>query len=889
MPLERCRRALPNAREFPDETTHPRRYGRGVGNRYKLVALAVFAAALFCASGSEASAQHDSATTTSAALEAANALMAQPWTGSNGSNGLAAQYTRKAQAGIAALSGKRITHLHGNGWHFDVELQKVSGSMNVARPPGFASASPSEFTIAAPLNGGWSIGLSGVAHADGAACCTPAGKNWFSVKGDVPFALTISDIRLAAGARLNASDPTRPTLTSAQISATAKVGGSGWFPGVPINLTATVANGAIVLGADVVNTSFSWGGVGAHLTIHLALKILPGQQQLEAQIGKTLDLSAAVQNAVLSLSGNLGVSLPKPVGPKSGSLGLDLPFQFPSSRSLNDALVVLQPPLPRRWPPATAPDTSDGHAQPSAATGPDFAAARDTLESGIERHLPYGTVLSIDAARRVSVTRHPTYGLENDSMIWSGHYLAAEGFRYAATMSPDALVRVRTLLNGIKQNFDVTTDAVVAKPNGNLLGAPLYAAVPRSYAGIFARSSMPNDGLGYTDGALDKRGSCYYVKPAGGWRDSSGSYRTVAEAGTHAKSRTFRPVGTITYGFGCGDRGEIDHPISRDQYLGLFMGLGYAYALIPDEAIRTQIRALVDPALGFLLRNNWNVPLPPTGQIVTTFIGDIDAQLALLRIGATVDPAKFAGRYQAVAAATDLAWIPIWFSTIDPAVAYFKFNLGHAALGPATFLESDPALKASWLRSYRILAAPTLSHRNAYFDLVDVLVGAATPSSPSVSNPHMALGAEITSDLADWLTRWSAVKGPTGMPRNVTSAASAAYLAKLWARSPRGVVAYTDTNGNTGWLADFVVPLWARPGNGMDFVWQRSPFGSGVDGPGSGRKVSDPLTRRSFACAATPPSTAQLTLCSAEGSREGPGIDFLLPYWLGTYLRVLPG
>jgi hypothetical protein len=32
----------------------------------------------------------------------------------------------------------------------------------------------------------------------------------------------------------------------------------------------------------------------------------------------------------------------------------------------------------------------------------------------------------------------------------------------------------------------------------------------------------------------------------------------------------------------------------------------------------------------------------------------------------------------------------------------------------------------------------------------------------------------------------------------------------------------------------------------------------------------------------------QLTLYSAEGSREGPGIDFLLPYWLGTHLKVLP-
>jgi hypothetical protein len=813
-------------------------------------------------------------------LDAANTLMAQPWTGSNG-NGLADQYRKQTLDSITALNGKRITHLHGNGWHFDVNLTNMSGSMNIKNPPGFVSASPTNFTVASPRSGGWSIGISGVAHADGAACCTPAGRNWFSVKGDVPFGLTVSNLRLTALANLNASDPTRPTLTSAQVGATATIGGSGQFSGVPINLSATVANGAIVLGGDVVKTGFSWGGIGAQLTIHLQLKILPSQEQLEAQVGKTLDLSAAVQDSLLSVSGALKVNLPQPVGKKSGSLGLDLPFQFPSSRSFNDALTVLQPPLPRAWPAPGAPDRVDGHARPPIASAADFAVARDALETGITTHLPYGTVLSIDA---VTPKGKKSYGLENDSMIWSGHYLAAEAFRYAATGSADALTRVRTLLDGIKTNFDVTGDAVVM--DGRM------TPVPSIYSGVFARSSLPdNDALGYTDGNLnDRGGGCYYERPAKGWRRANATYATLGAALAHApKGAKPTPIGTVTYGFGCGDRGDKDHPISRDQYLGLFMGFGYAYALIPDATIRTQIRALVDSALDFLVvRNNWNAPLPPTGRVLTTFIGDIDAQVSLLRIGASVDPAKFDARYQSVAAAVDLAWIPIWISTVEPVVAYFKFNLGHAAMGPASYLETDPALKAGYLRSYRILAAPTLTHRNAYFNLVDILTGSVTASSPSPSNPSMTRSAEITSDLGDWLTRWNAVKGPDRMPRNVTSASSAQYLAKLWATNPPAAVAYTDMNRSQGWLADFVLPLWARPGNGMDFVWQRSPFGTGVDNPGSARKAIDPVTRQSYACASTPPSAAQLSLCSAEGSREGPGIDFLLPYWLGTYLKVLP-
>ncbi len=841
------------------------------------VVLSTLAAALVVVSASQASSRQDEVSTS--ALDAANTLMAQPWSGSNGQNGLAAQYRAKTVASIVAMSGKRITHLHGNGWHFDVTLQNMGGSMNLANPPGFASASPTEFTLGAPLNGGWGLTVSGTAHTDATACCTPVHKNWFSLQGNVPFVLSISKIRLTAAARLNAVDPTRPLLSGAQVSATASVGGSGWFPGVPVTLAATVANGSIILGGDVVNTGFSAGGAAAHLTVHVALKILPEHTQAEVQIGKTLDLGVALQDAVLSLSGSVSVDLPKPVGRQSGSLAFDLPFQFPSSGSLNDALAVLAPPLPRQWPPQGAPDRADGHAKPSTAAPAEFAAARDTLESGIVNHLPDGAVLSIDTS---SSTQKQSYGLENDSMIWSGHYLAAEAFRYAATTSPDALARLNTVLDGIKRNFDVTTDAVGM--NGRL------TPVPSTYAGVFARSSLPGgDKLGYTDGPLEKRGSCYY-EHASGWTQGSHTYPTlaIAQARVGKNVASLTPVEPIRYGFGCGDRGERDHPISRDQFLGLFMGLGYAYALVPDAAVRAKIRALVDPALGFLLRNNWNVPLPPTGQIVTTFIGDFDAQLALLRIGATVDAGRFDASYRAVAAAVDLAWIPIWFSTIDPPVAYFKFNLGHASMGPAAYLETDAALKASYLRAYRMLAAPTLTHRNAYFNLVDILAGATTAASPSASAPTMSRGSEIVSDLADWLTRWNAVKGSDGMPRNVTSNASAQYLASLWSSSPSGVVAYTDTNGSQGWLANFVVPLSLRSGNGMDFVWQRSPFGAGVDGPKSTRRAGVG-THQPYACAATPPTALQVQFCSQEATREGPGIDFLLPYWIGTYLKVLPG
>src|SRR5437764_8959606 len=76
------------------------------------------------------------------------------------------------------------------------------------------------------------------------------------------------------------------------------------------------------------------------------------------------------------------------------------------------------------------------------------------------QHLPYGTILdprfassdpaSSDYGVIVSYTRC------RDSAIWTGHYLAAEAFRYAVTGSSDALSNVQGAVNGISNLRQVT-------------------------------------------------------------------------------------------------------------------------------------------------------------------------------------------------------------------------------------------------------------------------------------------------------------------------------------------------------------------------------------------------------------------------------------------------
>ena len=65
-----------------------------------------------------------------------------------------------------------------------------------------------------------------------------------------------------------------------------------------------------------------------------------------------------------------------------------------------------------------------------------------------EKHLPFGTVLSPMFPSETS-TEIVGYTRCGDSAIWTGHYLAAETFRYAVTRSPEALDAARKALRGL--------------------------------------------------------------------------------------------------------------------------------------------------------------------------------------------------------------------------------------------------------------------------------------------------------------------------------------------------------------------------------------------------------------------------------------------------------
>jgi hypothetical protein len=868
---------------------------------------------------------------------------------------------RESLEGKRLAHGGANLSLKGNSlaqWDFSLKMTNVDANLNFAAPPGFRSASPNGFTLEAPLGQSWEIALRG--QIEGRAKVEAGGDKLFSWSPSLfPFGIRISNIQTRAEVKVDPRDPERPRLVSTSIQSRMTLGGEGFIPvsidiglpqpefvggklrmvghftNIPVSLSPLDARltGDVIMTFEPIRLD-----VGAHLSLNPQFFGVP--QGVEAsvstpnqQVGGQVDLSdnlgdlplgdiffastpfhAAFQLVTVTVQGELSVGLgfsylgtkyDKRVGVP---FGLSLPFVVPTTDELSKLIVGLQPGLPR------TPPHGDGH--PGGITPPlvkpvDFSTPAAELEQGIVPHLPFGAVLSLDypwldylnppIIGRLPVpmkgTPSPTFGQDEDSAIWTGHYLAAESFRYAAMPSPQALDRVKVVLGGLKRLFDVTTDAVgppvrVGNPGDiNISGSAFFPVTVGP--GILARTARRSDHpSNYTTdpgfprektGPLETR-PCHYLHPEGGWRvqgqpNPYPTYGSVPENIRTQMPGLIRPEGPIWYGWGCG----TNHPVSKDQLVGVFMGLGMAYQNVNDPEVRGIAKKLIEDALDYLLRNNWNVVLPPDNRIVPTssFFGDFPKQLAFLRIGKTVNLAKYGAIYDRYAAAAELTWITVWFGSFDPLLQYYKFNLSHAAFSPLLFLETDPSIRARAMAGYRVLWGPIRHHKNAYFDLLHILVQTpaertAMANSPAPTNTQISLADEIRSLLADWLVRLNdpEIKGPNGLPRD--DIADWEYQSRLW---PRDVLLYAPlAGGKPHWVAQYALPPSKRIGRGMDFMWQREPFQAAMSE--SLRKPGAP-----------PPDITEVLNSGAGGLmrlREGPAVDYLLAYYMAVYLGVLP-
>jgi uncharacterized protein (TIGR03437 family) len=156
-------------------------------------------------------------------------------------------------------------------------------------------------------------------------------------------------------------------------------------------------------------------------------------------------------------------------------------------------------------------------------------------------HLPFGTILDPFYASSTSpeITGYTRCG---DSAIWTGHYLAAEVFRYRVTRSADALANATRALTALDGLVAITGNNSLARCRIPL-ESPFRAGIEREEAsnGVFRNAALNATWIGNT---------------------------------------------------------------SRDQYLGVFFGLSVAYEHIPS--LRPAIRPLATRMVEYLIADNWS-------------------------------------------------------------------------------------------------------------------------------------------------------------------------------------------------------------------------------------------------------------------------------------------
>jgi len=298
---------------------------------------------------------------------------------------------------------------------------------------------------------------------------------------------------------------------------------------------------------------------------------------------------------------------------------------------------------------------------------PGHAAEADALaiSANIQaRHLPFGTILDpiftlTDSDQVASYTRC------GDSALWTGHYLAAEAFRYKVTQSPDALNNVKSAIAGLKSLADVT--------GTNLLARCLVPINSPYAAGI--RNEETANGV--------------YTNAGAGWLW----------------------VGNT----------------SRDEYSGAMFGLAVAYDMVADPAIKASISDLVTRLVDFLDGHNWSVTMPD-GSASTSFLVRPDQIEAFLAIGRRVNSDHFSSFHfetQRVLLATTVP-APILVDTASDD-SYFKFNLDYINLYNLIRLEASSA-KTIYESAYGTLRDHTAAHQNAFFNIIDLALNGPNAS-----------------------------------------------------------------------------------------------------------------------------------------------------------------
>lgn len=357
-----------------------------------------------------------------------------------------------------------------------------------------------------------------------------------------------------------------------------------------------------------------------------------------------------------------------------------------------------------------------------------------------------------------------------DSAIWTGHYLAAESYRFAVTRTPEAKQAVLLVFQAIQDLVDVTGQDLLARaivPQGD----------PRA-----ARILSEDSGNGVWPAVI--RGQpVYYL------------------------GRT-----------------------SRDQYAGVFFGLSVAYSMVNDDDFQARVSKLAVRLIDKLSRSGWHVGFSTKGAIAkpkasfVTFLTNLDQIAAIEQVGRQVAPEK---HYQTLKL-PDVFWLDMAFEGLNPYQSYNKFNLAYIHLFNLVRLETDPFWRAQWMRVYSHVRGVTSGHGNPHFNMIDRALNGPNPARDAETvallsdwlardDHYRAIGLPIRRDFTVDHTDDPAVKKcktifkSSGQPLVVACdplpVVERPNTDFLWQRSPQQLASYgLGTVESSG--IDYILPYW---------------------------------------------------------------------------------
>jgi hypothetical protein len=360
-------------------------------------------------------------------------------------------------------------------------------------------------------------------------------------------------------------------------------------------------------------------------------------------------------------------------------------------------------------------------------------------------HLVYGFIAETRFAADGTIRWTDGNG---DGALWTGSYLAAEAFRYAVTKSPAAWANLKAALASVKA---------------------LSTVAP---SGFLARTIFPLD------------------SPFIG-------HLVDAEQGQGLFPTTY--AGKASYWVG--------HP-TRDQYAGVFLGLGVTYDLIDDAEIRSTCRDIITHLVEALIGHAWTMGNP--GQpIQESYLYRPDQLLSVLQLGKHVNPDRFAKTYSRTRFfSSPFAGLPSTLDDLrDMDKRYYKVNVCYLYYYNLIRLEDSDPYRHRYLGQFATVRNATRGHGNAHFNMIDRALNGAD-----------ALRDHETPILLDALLKRGFRNNPVdlhgtypacGPDRacNPIPVAERPYADFLWQRSPFDMVGKGDGTEESPGI-DYILPYW---------------------------------------------------------------------------------